>query len=225
MLMKRPVAEMKGFSSRSRLPSQGFTLIELIIVVVIVAIGVALAVPAYGDLVQKRRVTSAAQRVAAFLAHAQGEAIKRNEIITVSVKRAAGGETWCVGAVIKTDAVDHCECDKPSTSNDDDDYCDFSPDEAGTPQLIDQTSGGAQSFIVNDSAVQGVPDNDFFFNFDPIRGTKVLDSGAADGDSHEITLISSNTNYSLKVDVSVTGRVRVCNPVSTKKVPGFKDCT
>ena len=220
MLMKCSVVNMKGSSPKFRLTQQGFTLIELLIVVVIVAIGVALAVPSYEDIVQKRRVTSAAEQIAAFIALAQSEAIKRNEVVVISVKRGSDGDVWCVGAMIKTADDDHCDCE--SNSPNDGDYCDFDVDGADAPQLINQI--GFQSFTMNDSAVAGTTNNDFNFNFDPIRGTKVLDSGDFDSNIHTITLISSNTNYSLRVGMSVTGRVRVCNPDSTKKVPGFKDC-
>jgi type IV fimbrial biogenesis protein FimT len=219
MLMRRLLNEMKGSNLKPRLTNQGFTIIELVIVVVIVAIGVALAVPSYQNVIQKRRVTSAAEQIAAFISLAQSEAIKRNEVVVVSVKRESDGDVWCVGAMIKT-VVDHCDCE--SNSPNDGDYCDFEVDGVGAPKLISEA--GFQSFIMSDSAVAGTPNNDFNFNFDPIRGTKVDDSGNFDSDIHSITLISSNTNYSLRVGMSVTGRVRVCNPDSTKKVPGFKDC-
>ena len=169
---------------------------------------------------QKRRVTSAAEEIAAFLALAQGEAIKRNEVVAVSIERESDGKTWCVGAMIKTAATDACDCE--STSTGDDDYCDFNTAGAGAPQLINQV--GFEKFTMNGSRVAGTTNNEFNFNFDPVRGTKILDSGTIDGNRHDITLISSNTHYSLLVDISVTGRVRVCNPDSTKKVPGFKDC-
>lgn len=220
MLMKCSVVNMKASSPKFRLTNQGFTLIELIIVVVIVAIGVALAVPSYEDIVQKRRVTSAAEQIAAFFALAQGEAVKRNEVVVVSVERDSVGAVWCIGAMIKTAADDHCDCE--SISAIDDNYCDFNVDGVGVPQLINQV--GIQSFTMNNSAVGGTTNNDFYFNFDPIRGIKVSDSGSADGNLHSVTLISSNTNYSLRVGISVTGRVRVCSPVSTKAVPGFAPC-
>lgn len=221
MLMKRLVVVMKDSHPKSRLSNRGFTLIELLIVVVIVAIAVALAVPTYQNVVQKRRVTSAAEQIAAFFTLAQSEAVKRNEVVAVTVTRNGGGTVWCVGAMIKTAADDHCDCESTIASADD--YCDFNVDGVSAPQLINQT--GFQSFTMNNSAVGGTPNTDFNFNFDPIRGIKVLDSGAADSDRHDVTLISSNTNYSLRVGISVTGRVQVCSPVSTKAVPGFKPCT
>jgi type IV fimbrial biogenesis protein FimT len=220
MSMKPSVIDIKGSNLRSRPSIRGFTLIELIIVVVIVAISVALAVPTYQNIVQKRQVTSAAEQIAAFLAMAQGEAVKRNEVVAVSVKRDSDGAAWCVGAMVKTAADDHCDC---STSD-----CYFNVDGVGVLQLINET--GFQSFTMNDSTVTdpitniATTKNDFYFNFDPIRGIKVSDGGFADASLHEVTLLSSNTNFSLSVGISVTGRVRVCNPVSTKTVPGFKPC-
>lgn len=219
-LMCRLSDEVKGSNTNLRFKSRGFTLIELVIVVVIAAIFVALAVPSFQNLIQKRRLTSATEQIAAFLAVAQGEAIKRNEVIVVSVKRNDSGEVWCLGAMIKTAADDHCDCE--STSADDGDHCDFTVDGAGVPQLVNQT--GFQSFTMNDSVVGSSTNNDFNFNFDPIRGIKVLDSGSTDSNTHGVTLVSSNSNFSLSVDISMTGRVRVCNPVSTKAVPGFKSC-
>ena len=206
-------------SYRTRTGSKGFTLLELMIVMVIVAIGVALAVPSYQDTLQKRRLTNAAESIASVLAQAQGEAIKRNETVAVSIKRASSGSSWCVGAMIKTAATDHCDCE--STSAGDSDYCDFNPTGAGAPQFINEV--GFKDFTVV-TALASSTNNDFNFNFDPVRGIKVTDAGVADGDTHEITLISSNGNYSLRVDTSVTGRIRVCNPDSTKEVPGFQSC-
>ncbi|MCW8926500.1 MAG: GspH/FimT family pseudopilin, partial [Xanthomonadales bacterium] len=199
---------------------KGFTLIELMITVVIVAIGVVLAVPTYQNTVQKRRLTDAAESIAAFLALAQGEAIKRNETIAVSFERENDGKTWCLGAMIQTAGTDYCDCE--STSTGDDDYCDFNPGGAGAPQIINQV--GFESFTMNGSWEGGSPDNDFQLYFDPVRGVKVDSSGVVDGNTHRARLVSDNSKYSLQVEISVTGRILVCNPVSDKKVPGFKNC-
>lgn len=220
MLMKHLILKMKDSSPISKFGNKGFTLIELLIVVVIVAIGVALAVPTYQDIVQKRRVTSAAEQIAAFFTLTQSEAIKRNERVAVTVTRNSAGTNWCVGAMIKIADDDHCDCE--STNANAADYCDFDVDGVSAPQLINQA--GFQSFTMNESAVGEDSNSDFHFNFDPIRGVKILDSGSADSNTHDVTLISSNDNYSLRVGISVTGRVQVCNPVSTKAVPGFKPC-
>jgi len=216
--------------------NHGFTLLELMIVMAIVAIGVALAVPTFQNTMQKRQLTRGAEEIAAFLSLAQGEAVKRNKVVAISIEREDDGRTWCVGSKIKTAASpDHCDCycennnrdDDDLCENkdpDDDDYCDFNPDGAGTLQLVNQD--GFKNFTMNDSSssIEGDANNDFHFNFDPVRGTKVDDSGVTDSDVNDITLLSENENYSLKVDVSVTGRIRVCNPEDNMKVPGFKDC-
>jgi type IV fimbrial biogenesis protein FimT len=209
----RPSSQL---ASRRRI--RGFTLIELMIVVVIVAISLTLAVPTYQNIVEKRRVTNAAMQIASFLALTHGAAIKHNKVVAVSIKRdGSDGKTWCLGAMIKTVATDDCDCESTSSGNAD--YCDFNPDGAGAPILINQV--GFQSFTMNGSS----PNDDFNFYFDPVRGTKVADDGTTiDGNSHDVTLESTNEKYSLSVEISVTGRVRVCNPDSTKAVPGYKSC-
>ncbi len=145
--MTTPRERFMDSSSGTMVRNRGFTLIELMIAVVIVAIGVALAVPTYQNTVQKRRVTGAAESIAAFLTLAQGEAIKRNETIAISVKRAGDGRTWCAGAMIRTAATDHCDCEETTATEND--YCDFNPGGAGSPRVINQV--GFDGFTMNSS--------------------------------------------------------------------------
>ena len=209
-------------SNRNRTGSKGFTLLELMIVMAIIAIGVALAVPTYQDTMQKRRVTSAAESIAAFLALAQGEAIKRNETVAITVRRT-NDTTWCAGAKIKASSNDHCDCRKDDVAEASDlDHCDFDPDgEAGTQQLINQVGFKGFTVITKEASAD---EDDIWLYFDPVRGIKVDNDDAANPDVHDITLKSSNGKYSLNVEMSVTGRIRVCNPDLTKKVPGYWDC-
>ncbi|MCH8227528.1 MAG: prepilin-type N-terminal cleavage/methylation domain-containing protein, partial [Proteobacteria bacterium] len=61
--------------------SDGFTVIELMLVLVVVGSIVALALPSYSTVLEKRQVTSGAEQLSAFLSTAQLEAVKRNENI------------------------------------------------------------------------------------------------------------------------------------------------
>ena len=180
----------------------GFTLLELMIVMAIVAIGVALAVPAFQDVTQRRQTTAQAEELAVFLAYAQGEAVKQNRPISVELKYTSPGN-WCVGAA-ETD--DGCDCTGGGT--------------ACTIEGVTRTMGSAT--YEKSSMIEPSAGDDLVFAFDPIRGTMIDDDLA---NTHAFTLQSDSGKYSLLVDVAVTGRVRVCNPVSSKAVPGFKPCT
>src|SRR6056297_1341682 len=83
----------KSVAARQR----GFSVVELMISVTLVAIGAALALPSYRDMVEKRQVTNGAEQLASFINTAQGLAMKTNRVVTVSWWRNADDE-WCIGA-------------------------------------------------------------------------------------------------------------------------------
>lgn len=67
-----------------KLRSSGFTSLELMIVVAIVAILAALAVPSFSSTLEKQRITTAAEAILSDLRWARAEAIKRNKQIRVT---------------------------------------------------------------------------------------------------------------------------------------------
>ncbi len=73
--------------------SQGFTLFELLIVLVIAAILVALALPSYLQMLQQKRHTQVVNQVQAMYKFARSEAVKRNQ--QVNIVAAANGQ-WQV---------------------------------------------------------------------------------------------------------------------------------
>jgi prepilin-type N-terminal cleavage/methylation domain-containing protein len=83
---------------------KGFTLIELMVAVAILAILVTLAAPSFNSLIDKYRVKRAADSISAFLINAKSEAIKRNATVSVVFKPA--GAPWCAGMTTGTD----CDC-------------------------------------------------------------------------------------------------------------------
>ena len=72
-----------------RRSEQGFTLIELMITVVVLAILIAVAVPNMNDAIRKRRIVGAAEAVHAQLQFARSEAIKQSQPVSAVVTTTA----------------------------------------------------------------------------------------------------------------------------------------
>ena len=183
--------------------NRGFTLLELIIVMVIIAIGVALAVPSYQDIIERRETTSQAEQLSAFMSYAQSAAVKSNQMISVQLMHT-DANNWCIGA---NEGNTGCDCTETlSTAAD---FCSID-DVAKIMSSATQTRSSMLSYEI-----------DTTLTFDPIRGTM---ASADLGNDHGFVLQSDNTNWQLRVDIGVTGRIRICNPDSDKAVHGFQAC-
>ena len=86
---------------------RGFTIIELMIVIVVAAIGVALAVPSFRDIIERKAVGGAAEAAYEQLQRAKSQALKRSKPILVDFKE--NGTDWAIGFTDKT------TCDAEST--------------------------------------------------------------------------------------------------------------
>lgn len=75
--------------------TQGFTLIEMMVTVAVLAIIVSIAAPSFNGFFDRYRVKRAADTLSAFLINAKSEAIKRNK--NVSAVITGSGTSWCVG--------------------------------------------------------------------------------------------------------------------------------
>lgn len=73
--------------------SHGFTLIEMLVVIAIIAILSTIAMPSYSSLIAKESLTSTANELVSSYKFARSEAIKRNRIITLS---ASDNGNWVV---------------------------------------------------------------------------------------------------------------------------------
>lgn len=81
---------MIGQSSKQR----GFTLIELMVVIIIAAILLAIAVPSFSTLIKRNNVDSLQSKFSSSLATARTEAASRNRIVTIC---GSANETNCTG--------------------------------------------------------------------------------------------------------------------------------
>lgn len=181
---------------------RGFSLVEVMMTLVLVALGAALAIPSYQEMMEQRQVTNSAEQLASFINTAQKVAVEKNEVVTISYART-GVKDWCIGAV-KGEAVCDCTETKPAAEG----YCQI----ASQPFIISNESAGDLD-LVHDMEGDGA------YAFDPLRGM-FLDLD----DSLSLELRSKNSDYRLNLLVNSTGRVRVCSDEASQAVPGYETC-
>lgn len=82
---------------------RGFTIIELMVTMVVLAVILSLAAPSFSEIVRDQRVKTATFDVYASLVFARSEAIKRNTNVNVCI---ASGTDWASGWTVKLGAAD-----------------------------------------------------------------------------------------------------------------------
>lgn len=88
--------------------TRGFTLIEMMVTVAILAILVSIAAPSFNNFFDKYRVKRAAETLSAFLVNAKSEALKRNKNVRTVI--TGSGTTWCAGMTENST----CDCSTAS---------------------------------------------------------------------------------------------------------------
>ena len=89
-------------------PSQGLTLMELLVMLAIIAVLGTLAAPSFSAFIARGRVSGAAEALAQDLNLARSESLRRNGDVTLSL---SPGSAWCYGSVAGSTA---CSCATPS---------------------------------------------------------------------------------------------------------------
>lgn len=89
--MNHPAARDGGTPAA---PGRGFTLLELLTTVSIIAITLALGVPAYSQVVAANRLATGANGLIAALAYARSEAVKQGAVVLVC--KSADWKSWTV---------------------------------------------------------------------------------------------------------------------------------
>lgn len=204
-----------GFST-----SKGFTIIEFMVALGVLAIITSLALPSYRALFEKRQVTSAAEQLGAFLSSAQLESVKRNQRVAVSYAFSDLDE-WCLGMVSGQDSC-VCSYDPGTGAVDEANTCEVDGSErVFIPSNLKITTDNA-SRKGSLAAIAG--DEDSAFVFDPIRG---MMEDFTDGAIFQL-LSQPDNLYALNVQIVPTGRVTICSDTSRaadgREVPGYEPC-
>jgi prepilin-type N-terminal cleavage/methylation domain-containing protein len=196
-------AGRRGIDALPPVNQSGFSIIELMMSLVLLAIGAALSIPSYRAMVEKRQLTHGGEQILAFVNAAQGEAMKRNQVVTVSYDRD-DDDDWCVGMVV---GAAECDCRETDTSADD--YCAID----SVPRIISNSNVGDTELVSRMRGAYGE------YSFDPIRGI-FLDPN----DSLLVAMHSLSGDYLLDLRVNNTGQAILCSRDQDHAVPGYKVC-
>ena len=93
------------------LRQRGFTLVELMIVVAVVAIVLVLAAPSFRDMIEGQRLRGTSAQLVTDFQFARTEAASRQEVVGLSFKANAGGKSCYTIHTCGTTAAAICRCD------------------------------------------------------------------------------------------------------------------
>lgn len=214
LFRRDPQKGKSGFSIK-----RGFSAIELMITIGVVVIIASLALPSYGTLKEKRRVTGGAEQIAEFLSSAKMEAIKRNERIAIW----RDVDNQCMGYFSLAVDAERTNCDCML----------LVPDGVNACAIDDFRDGSRMSLhVINNSVLDKPVDiyaidlggEDELVVFDPVSGMLVDDDTVFM--PLEVKLMSYDEAYALNVRLSATGRAIICSDPDAGElaVPGYHAC-
>ena len=196
--------------------SRGFTLIELMIVIGLLAILIVFAAPSFVDTLDRRAVINATQALTGQIQHARSLAITRNTTVSMVMERS-GGNDWCFGL---TDAG-NCDCSLPNVEPG---ACTVGvPDDPSERILIraDQTlfrgvELGELPIDPDDVNVRRLT-----ISFEPTRGLRTDGNATSIGDPFTF---QSPRGLETRVEVNRIGRISTCSPSGASLAGGIGPC-
>lgn len=181
----------------------GFTLVELMVTLAVMAIVLAAAAPSFADFFDKYRLRGAADAVVSMVSNARAEAVKMDQDVNVAF--TGSGTAWCVGASAagtptggnRAGAASACDCTDTSAC------------------LVSGQRMAIEPDAFPDVAIGTLP---AAMVFDSKLGTV-----APLGD-RAVTLTSPKGKYDVQVQVNALGQARTCVPGTKPVIAGIPTC-
>jgi len=185
----------------------GFTLIELMVTLAVLAILLAAAAPSFSDFIDKSRLKGAAQGAVDVINNARAESVRQGRDVSIAMKGTT--TTWCLGAKAAAEpsvlgepvpAATACDCVAAPTA------CVI-----GGQQLVFATTQN------NGVELSAAPTVDFNFN---------NRFGTVDGlGTTTVTMTSPRKKFDLELTVTPLGQVTLCVPASSDlPIAGYPSC-
>lgn len=193
--------------SRHRLRVGGFTLIELVVTMVVLAILAMAAQPALRDFFDRYRLRGAGEAVVSLVANARAEAVKTD--LDVSIEFTGSGTSWCVGANAATPPTGGNPAGAAGA-------CDCSDSSSTTECRVSGQRAAVETGAYPNVAIDTSPST---FVFDSKLGT-VIPLG-----TNTATLTSPSGRYDLDVEVNTLGQARLCTPSGSPTMAGVPTCS
>eukprot|EP00456_Euglypha_rotunda_P051346 TRINITY_DN41492_c0_g1_i1.p1 TRINITY_DN41492_c0_g1~~TRINITY_DN41492_c0_g1_i1.p1 ORF type:complete len:157 (-),score=28.24 TRINITY_DN41492_c0_g1_i1:10-423(-) len=116
-------------SITSRALIAGYSLVEAMIVVAVMAVVLSMAIPSYSAMSARTRLRTAADHLRSDLSEARTQALQRGQPVYVSFWRSANGEQWCWALSSQAG----CDCMQKDTGSNR--YCYLDVDRARIPEI------------------------------------------------------------------------------------------
>ncbi|HVR80737.1 MAG TPA: prepilin-type N-terminal cleavage/methylation domain-containing protein [Luteimonas sp.] len=190
----------------------GFTLIELMVTLAVMAIVLVAAVPSFVDFFDKNRVRGAADGVISVISNARAESVKND--LDVNLAFTGSGTAWCLGANAAlapgatggppfgspAPGATACTCTDPTSTT--------------------QCRVSGQRSAVEVAAYPGVA-------IGALPAATIFDGklGAISPlGVRNVTLTSPKGKYDLTVEVNALGQARLCVPTGKPSIAGIAAC-